>query len=833
MSIELPFEFASVDFGGVFSSPIAILALILSMLIIITIGLIYIVRIYFRRHGKMKGAFEKKVLLISLPKFESQDSRGGAQNSIASIQEKIAVAETVFSAIGGLKPQKGLGVWFFGRADHLSFELVADQGKILFYMAVPEYLKNFLEEQIQAQYPDSHIEEAQDYNIFTPKSAVFGKILKFKRQNFFPIKTYKKMESDPLNAMANALSKVDKKDGAVIQFTLRSAKPGWRDSGAAVASRMMQGKKFEEALKGKSVLKQMLMPEKKPSEPGQAPPATYQLSPMEQEIVKNLEEKVSKAAMEVNIRILAASDQSQKSEMYLNDILSSFSQFNIYQYGNSFDVSSRKLSRLIDDYIYRNFDEKAAIILNTEEMASLYHFPIPSVTETPNIAWLEARKAPAPLNIPDEGAILGDNFYRGIRRTVRIKRKDRRRHTYIIGQTGTGKSYFQQNLAIQDIQNGEGVGIIDPHGDSIEEILKYIPKERADDVVLFDPSDTDRPMGLNMLEFETSEQKTFVINEIINIFDKLYDLRQTGGPIFEQYMRNSILLMMEDTDSGSTLMEIPKVLSDENFRAYKLSKTKNVTVKDFWEKEAQKAGGEASLQNMVPYITSKLTQFISNDIMRPIIAQQKSSFNFREVMDNKKILLINLSKGKIGDLNSNLLGMIIVGKLLMASLSRVDTPEDQRHDFYLYIDEFQNFLTESISIILSEARKYKLNLIIAHQFIGQLVKNNDTSIKDAIFGNVGTTVSFRIGIEDAELLAKQFAPVFSEYDVVNIPSKTAYIKLLIDNANPPAFNINVPGRENPKHPEIAETIRKLSRLKYGRDRDIVENEILERTRIEY
>lgn len=824
-------EISSPQTGGIFSNPLVMLGIVFAVVIIFVLILFFVIRKFLKKIEEMKSAFKMDILLISLPKFEMGEKAAEASLGAQQIQEKIGVAETLFAAIGGLKAQKGISAWLFGRGDHFSFEIVADEGKISFYTAVPEHLKSFIEEQIQAQYPDAHIEDIEDYNIFTPKSVIAGKMLTFKRQNFFPIKTYKNMEGDPLNPLTNALSKVDEKDGAVIQFVVRSAKKGWRSKGIGIASKMMQGKSFEEAMKGKSVFREMM--KAKPKEPQAQPEPQRQLSPMEQQIVQGIEEKASKGGMDVNIRILAASDMQNKSETYLNNILNAFAQYNIYQYGNSFQTSSRKQEKLINDFIYRNFDEKRSLVLNSEEMASLFHLPIPSVTETPNIRWLEARKASAPLNLPEQGLILGENIYRGVKRVVRMKRKDRRRHMYIIGQTGTGKSYFQTNLVIQDIQNGEGVGVIDPHGDLIEDILKYIPKERADDVVVFNPSDIERPMGLNMMEFENPEQKTFVVNEMINIFDKLYDLRSTGGPMFEQYMRNSMLLMMEDPESGSTLMEIPKVLADEDFRNYKLSKTKNPTVKDFWEKEATKAGGEASLQNMVPYITSKLTQFISNDIMRPIISQQKSSFNFKKIMDEKKILLINLAKGKIGDLNSNLLGMIIVGKILMASLARVDMPEEKREDFYLYIDEFQNFLTESISVILSEARKYKLNLIIAHQFIGQLVKDNDTRIRDAIFGNVGTTVSFRIGVDDAELIAKQFAPVFSEYDVINIPKANAYIKLLIDNSNPPAFNIFIPAREDPKNPKIAQTIKKLSRLKYGRDRDIVEAEILERTKLSY
>jgi len=320
------------------------------------------------------------------------------------------------------------------------------------------------------------------------------------------------------------------------------------------------------------------------------------------------------------------------------------------------------------------------------------------------------------------------------------------------------------------------------------------------------------------------------VNELIAIFDKLYDLGSTGGPMFEQYFRNAALLMMEDVASGSTILDLPSVLADDEYRAYKLSKTKNIMVKNFWEKQAQKAGGEASLQNMVPYITSKLTTFIANDYLRPIIAQQKSAFNFDKAINEKKIILVKLAKGQIGDLNASLLGMIIVSKILMATLARASIAEDKREDFYLYIDEFQNFLTDSIEVILSEARKYRLNLIIAHQYIGQLVKNNDQKFKNAIFGNVGTKVSFRIGVEDSEFLAKEFAPVFSENDFLNCPKYNCFVKLLIDNANPPAFNMKSFWYDEFAKPDYdkAEAIKELSRLKYGRDRAIIEKEIREK-----
>jgi hypothetical protein len=820
----------NIDLSNLNFDPNVIIFVLLGMLAIFLFGWIAIglLRQMARKKGYWNKKYQKAILRITLPKLTKKEEK---IESRQQVQEKIGVAEVLFSTLAGLKPQKGFAAWLFGREDNLSVEIVANKGKIYFYVAVPEYLQQYIEQQIQAQYPHSHIEVVEDYNIFTPTGVVEACALKFEREAFFPIRTYKKVEADPLNALTNALSKIPEPDGGAIQVMIRPTTSGWMRIGVKLASKMSQGKKLKEALREVtpgfwSSMRRFFSAIPAPKDEKQQQ-KEYHLSAMEQEMLKSIEEKSSKGGMDVNIRLVTASAEPARAEIYLNGLLNAFNQFSIYEYGNGFKPEKYKIKRIVHDFIYRNFVESDAMILNTEELASVFHLPLPN-TETPNIQWLEARKATAPLNLPEEGIVLGENVYRGIKRVVRMKRKDRQRHMYIIGQTGTGKSYFMTNCIIQDICNGEGVCLIDPHGEFVDDILQYIPKERAEDVIIFDPADIERPMAMNMLEFYTMEQKTFVINEMMNIFDKLYDLKATGGPIFEQYMRNTMLLLMEDPESGSTLMEVPKALAQEDFRRMKLAKTKNPVVKDFWEKEAQKAGGEASLQNMVPYITSKLNQFIANDIMRPIIGQQTSAFNFREAMDEKKIILVKLSKGKIGDMNAYLLGMIIVGKILMAALSRVDIPEEERKDFYLYIDEFQNFLTEGISIILSEARKYHLDLTIAHQFIGQLVKNNDTRIRDAIFGNVGTTICFRIGIDDAEIIAKRFAPVFDEYDVINIPNANAYVKLLIDNANPPAFNLFIPARNFPKNKELGEKIRQLSRLKYGRPMDEVEAEIRER-----
>ncbi|MFZ5982023.1 MAG: type IV secretory system conjugative DNA transfer family protein, partial [Patescibacteria group bacterium] len=677
-----------------------------------------------------------------------------------------------------------------------------------------------------------------DYNIFYPGSFTHASTLKLKNKEFLPIRTYEDLEVDPLNSIANALSKFEKvSEGAAIQIIIKPALQGWRSQGRNIAQKMQQGKRLKDvynpSLVGKaakglgSVLGDILAP-KKEGEAGLNKESTFQLTPEEQELVKGIEKKSGKAGFLVNIRLVASAETDERAKEILAHLENSFSQYENSDL-NCFQVKKRSSEKDIAfDFIFRNLNDEDAFVLSAEEIASIFHLPI-SVTDAPKIKWLKSNVSQPPVNIPEHGLLLGYNDYRGTKTPIRITEDDRRRHIYVIGQTGTGKSTFLQELAKQDAREPKkGFCFIDPHGDAVEDILTAIPKERAEDVIVFDPSDTERPFGLNMLEFDPAhpEQKTFVINEMIGIFDQLYDLKQTGGPMFEQYMRNAMLLVMEDPDSGSTLMEIPKVLADEEFRRMKLDKCQNPIVLDFWTKEAEKAGGEAALANMVPYITSKLTTFISNDMMRPIIAQQKSTLNFRQIMDEGKILLINLSKGKIGEINARLLGMVIVGKILMAALSRVNVPEDERKDFYLYLDEFQNVTTNSIAQILSEARKYHLCLILAHQFIGQLKEE----ISKAVFGNVGSLFTFRVGAEDAEFMEKQFEPTFTANDLVNIDNRNLFAKILINNQLSKPFNMaTYPPSKGDQ--EVANALKELSRLKFGRDKDIVNEEIMMRARM--
>ncbi len=820
------------SFRDVLSEPVIVMGFWIVAAVVLMIVALNILRFFLLRRGRYRDAFDKKVMLVRVPKELRGDDR--TEKTQQQIQEAIGVMETLFSTIGGMKPQKGFMTWLYGRTDVFGFEIVSHRDKISFYVISPSSYASSIEQQIHAQYPNAQIDEVPDYNLFAPTSVTLGSYVTFRRPSHFPIKNYRKMESDSINGITNALARLEAGEGVSIQYLVRSAPSYWNKEGLRIARGMQQGKKLSSVEKQKDLLASVgkdLSNIVQSSDKEKKEKDHYSLSPLEQEMVKGLEEKASKAGLEVNMRVIASSKAPERAQRYLNDVLAAYGQFNIYEYGNSFVKNMPRFQTpLIRHFIYRHFDEKYRMTLSAEEMATVYHFPLAS-TETPKINWLLSRKALPPSNLPTEGIQLGVAEYRGQTYPVRIKDDDRRVHMYIIGKSGTGKTEMMKAMSQQDIERGAGVCIIDPNGDFADDALEFVPKHRADDVIFFDPGDYDRPLGLNMLEFDPAhpEQKTFVINEILKIFDKLYDLKSTGGPMFELYMRNAILLMMEDVESGSTLMDIPKVLADEDYRNYKLSKCKSQQVKDFWQKEALKAGGEASLANMVPYITSKLTPFIYNDYMRPIIGQQKSSFNVREAMDQQKILILKLPKGTIGELNAYLLGMVLVGKITMAAFSRQDMEKKDRKDFYLYIDEFQNFLTDSVSTILSEARKYALDLIIAHQFLGQLEGNEvNKKIKDAIFGNVGSMFVNRIGVEDAEVFAKEFAPVFSEYDFLNMEAYTFNARLRIDGQASRPFNFSPAKARRPATKELSKMIHELSRYKYGRRREIVEAELQER-----
>ena len=721
--------------------------------------------------------------------------------------------------------------------ESFSIEIANANGssEFIFYASVPDSKRPLFEKQILSIFHNAKIREVKDdYNIFNQSGKSVASYAVSERKPVFPLKTYEEFDVDPLNVLLNSFSKINKDgEGAAVQFILRPAPVIYLEKYREALKKIQKGvsarratdirmtffgeiiKDFKDAVSGRH------SDAKKRKNDAEAP----KVDEIAMEQVKN---KVRSPMILTGIRIVASAGDKSAAEAILSDLEAAFNQFE-NTHGNKLAfkkvLKGSKLSRLLHDFSFRIFETDEAIPLNLKEVTTMMHFPSSRIQSSPQLKHAKAGTSSAPMDLPQEGVLLGVNRNRAIETKIYMTKDDRLRHFYVVGQTGTGKTTLLKNMIIQDIQNGEGVCFIDPHGADVQDILASIPQNRYEDLIYFDPSYIARPMALNMLEYDRRfpEQKTFVVNEMLSIFNKLFDMKTAGGPMFEQYFRNAVLLAIEDPDSGNTLLDVSRVLANKAFREMKLSRCNNPIVTQFWREVAEKAGGEASLANIVPYITSKFDNFLANDIMRPIIAQEKSSFNFREIMDGKKILLVNLAKGRLGDINAHLIGLILVGKILMAALSRVDSYGKELPAFYLYIDEFQNITTDSIATILSEARKYKLSLHIAHQFIKQL----EEKIRDAVFGNVGSIASFRVGAEDAEYLEKQFGPVFTANDIVNLDNHSAYLKLLVHGRPVKPFNIETLSSPAGQIANI-DKLKELSYLKFGRERAEVEAEIMKK-----
>lgn len=748
-------------------------------------GLVYMIVQWFRFRGREKYSLGFKVLKVLLPK----------DNEI-----KIDAAEQMFAGLYSLK-NEGVGS-LLKPEDHFTFEIVALHESIAFYVTVPAALKDLIEKQIYGAYPSAEIEEADEYNIFSEGGKVSFAALTLASPTYLPIKVYKDLPTDGLSLLTSALSKMDEGEGAIVQFVLEPSGAGWQRAGS----------------------KYVADTKKKESDPQKA---SYHNDPKKLDAI---ETKASKPGFKVALRVVVSSVDARRANSHLTNILGAFAQF-------SSPTNSFKRARIffkqifMIDFIYRYMPlmDRGTFILNSEELATVLHFPNKTV-ETHHIGWLKAKSAPAPASIPTSGMRLGSSNYRGTKKEIFIAEKDRQRHMYIVGKTGTGKSEFLKDMIMQDIRAGKGMAVLDPHGELVEDIMQMIPPERAEEVIYFNPSDTERPMGLNIMEAQTEEQMHFVVGSIIALMYKLYDPHKTGiiGPRFEHAIRNAMLTIM--AEPGATFIELVRCLTDQKYVQELLPKVKDPVVRRYWTDQIAQTS-DFHKSEVLDYIVSKFGKFITNKVMRNIIGQSQSAFNFRTVMDEGKILLVNLSKGKLGEEDAKFLGLILVPKILTAAMSRQDMPMEQRRDFYLYVDEFQNYATEDFATILSEARKYRLNLIVANQFVAQI----EEDVKNAVFGNVGSMVTFRVGVPDANFLQHEFTPSFTETDLTNIEKYHVYIKTIVNNEPVPPFSMDltrdIEGEKKLMDPKRAELIRELSRVKYGRPRDIVEQETAVRAKL--
>ena len=826
---------------------------------------------------------------ITLPKADSKLDK--EKETKKDFKEKIWIMSMFYKAI-----HKIAETWFketvlnalFGHSK-ISLELIYDKWEVWFYVTTYKNYVNIISQHLTSNYPDAEIK------IVDPKEWWYVKLwekwykmraasLWKEHDDYFPIKTYKYLEDDPINNFTNVFWWLSKEDKAVFQIVIKPESSRYNRKAKNAASLVAKWKYKKSRKHVWWILSILYNPlraivewsewiVKSTNAPWASEWDAYKIfNQAETESQKIMWESAAQPAFKSSIRIIVESKSWNDAQNWVHAIVAAASIFTD-EYNNALDNP-----QMIEDAFHivitplRYFAFKYKLVwffqnisyFSTDEVSTLFHLPDITYNRSPIISWLEYKKLSPPHNLkfPSEPTILKEkdekwneievhrhlwgfpvykdwvlmwwNEYRNKKTPIYFNRKDRWRHHYVIWKSGWGKSVFIGYLARQDVRNGDWVCVIDPHWDLVEDVLAFTPKERAKDVIVFDPADDERPMWLNMLEVISDDpeirkrEMDRAALDATEIFIKIFG-DEIFGPRIQHYFRNWCLTLMEDIEDGWTLIDVPRLFTDDAFMQYKTSKVKNPVVKSFWDHEYANTW-DREKQEMIPYFSSKFWPFITNTTIRNIIWQPKSAFNIREMMDNRKILLVNLSKGKIWALNAQLLGLIFVSKVNMAAMSRADMPEKERKDFYLYVDEFQNFATETFWEILSEARKYHLALIMAHQFIAQIwgksgQKWDKPSIKDAVFGNAWTIMSFKVGAEDAEYMEKEYAPLLSQQDIIGIANFTAYCKLNIDNATTRPFDLKTIWDNNYKSEKIASVIKEYSRKKYWRKRKYVDMEI--------
>ncbi len=809
--------------------------LFITIFIVIVLGIATGIILFAQYRKTLREAKNYERGLKMIPMYihippATDDLEAGGRDERDVTEEIISEAQVLYNIISSTAT-KGFKSRMYGQR-HISFEIVAHEGLVHYYAVVPFVLVDVVKQAIAAAYPSARLEEVEERNIFSKAGRMSGTIggeFTLKKDFIYPIATYQESKRDAARAMLNAFSAATREDGMALQFLLRPAQSGWTKASIDAVEKMKRNKRMGGGgalgVRGASgLLESLWKPPSAQAEEMQA--EERQLTALEQSAVDAIEEKTRHPGYEVLVRVVVSSNTSARAQGLLKNVVAAFSLFDSPSNNGFTFTPTKNVDDLVTSYIFRFFPQSlVGNVLNTVELATLFHLPDQNSIPTAQVKRQMTKQVDGPTQVMEEGVLLGYNEFRGVKKQIRLSTNDRRRHTYIIGQTGTGKSVLLENIAYQDMMEGRGFAFVDPHGDSAESLMSKVPKERVEDVIYFNPGDMTNPVGLNMFEFDSPDQKDFLVQEAINMLYGLYDPGHTGivGPRLEHIFRNCALLLMADP-AGGTFIDIPKVLIDEGFRTAKLKYVTDQTVLDFWTKEFPASQKSNEAGEVISWVVSKFGPFISNDSMRNIIGQTKSGFNLREIMDNKKILLVNLSKGKMGELNSKLLGIIFVMKFQAAAMSRANIDEKDRVDFSLFVDEFQNFATESFESILSEARKYRLNLMLGNQFMTQLTDK----IREAIIGNVGTVISGRIGITDAEILEKKYKPVFVADDLAKLPNHQSIASVMVQNVPSAPFSMSWIPPMGQSNPQLADALKRLSAAKYGKPRAVVEQEIANR-----
>ena len=763
-----------------------------------------------RRRAEIVNNLESDLLILEIPKTNDK---------------KELAAEQMFASLHGILRDKAELKDNNGIQEHLSFEFASVNGQIRFYVWVPRTLRSFVESQIYSQYPTVQIRDAEEDYVAHERehSVVYTTEVSLTDNEVLPIKSFQSFEVDPLAGITGTLAKLETTGEEIwVQILARPVADDWHKTAEHWISNLRAGKGGI-SIKSVSWLPQMFEALWKPPEGGDKVSIAKELSDRDKTRISEAEKKATKLGYEVKIRIAYLGESQVNARQQMQAIVGTFKQFNSTNL-NGFKASNGSFSKeSLIPYRQRAFGS-TGYILNIEELASVYHLPHTNV-ETPNIVWASSKTAEPPAKLPiitgdpavDENiSAFGLTNFRGINHQFGMLRYDRSRHVYIIGQTGAGKSGLLELFALSDIFHGQGYAIIDPHGDLAVNNMRFIPGSRMQDVVYFNPADTAYPVGFNPLEVTNPDQKNNISSEVIGVLKRMFG--ESWGPRLEYILRYTILALLDRP--STTMLDISRMLTDKKFRKETLSYCKDTVVLQFWNVEFASWNDKFQAEAIAP-VLNKVGAFTANPIIRNIIGQPKSTFNIRQIMDEGKILIVNLSKGLIGEDNASILGSFLVTKIQLAAMSRSDIPNiADRRPFYLYVDEFQNFATDSFATILSEARKYALNLTVANQYISQM---NET-VRDAVFGNVGTMISFRVSADDAPILSKQFEPQFEAGDLLQMHNRHFIMNMVINGEKAPAFSattLKLPPEQIDNTGRIIENSRRL----YSRNRPEVEAEI--------
>ena len=742
--------------------------------------------------------------------------------------KKELAAEQLFASLHGILRDKRELKLSRGAQEHLSFEVASVNGQIRFYVWTPRSLQSFVEGQIYAQYPTVQIHQAsEDYTEHErDHSVTYTTEMTLTASEFLPIKTFQTFEVDPLAGITGTLAKLESTGEELwIQVLAKPVEDSWQIEADHWISRLREGSASILPSVGGSMrwLGGLFAALWRPPEEGLAGGKGPEISERNKTRIAEAEKKATKLGYEVKIRLAYLGENQTNAKLRMQALVGTFKQFNSTNLNGFKPIKAAYGKEFLEKYRRRAFFGEG-FILNIEELASVFHLPHTNV-ETPNIVWASAKTAEPPSKLPvltgsdtndDQISAFGVTNFRGINHQFGMLRYDRSRHVYIIGQTGAGKSGLLELFALSDIFHNQGYAIIDPHGDFAINNMKFIPGSRLNDVVYFNPADTAYPLGFNPLEVTNPNQKTNISSEVIGVLKRMFG--ESWGPRLEYILRYTILALLDRPET--TMLDITRMLTDKNFRKETLGYCRDTVVLQFWNVEFASWNDKFVAEAVAP-VLNKVGAFTANPIIRNIIGQPKSTFNIRQIMDEGRILIVNLSKGLIGEDNAAILGSFLVTKIQLAAMSRSDIPDIRdRRPFYLYVDEFQNFATDSFATILSEARKYGLNLTVANQYISQM---NET-VRDAVFGNVGTMISFRVSADDAPILAKQFEPNFESVDLLQMHNRNFVINMVIGGEKTPAFSartLELPPSQADNTLHIIEHSRRM----YSRSREDVEKEI--------